>query len=289
MDQKRKSPTLRRRRLSRTLRALREGSGKTLHEAAAEAGTTASKLSRMENTGVQRPSPGDVARLADVYGVGTDTRELLMELVRDSGTRGWWDGRPGPRDHALLPDLEAEAAALRVHAPHRVPDLFQTPRYAEAVLEARPGGTGPEAAGLMEAHGLRRQLLNEIRPPRVTAVVDEAVLHRRVGGPEVMREQLEHLGHLAVRHNVTVRVLPLGAPGHPAQEGPFTLLEFPEADDDAVVHVGTVSASLYLEEERDVAAHRAVFTVLEAAALSGEESAARVAEAVDHWTPARAG
>jgi hypothetical protein len=71
----------------------------------------------------------------------------------------------------------------------------------------------------------RRTLLSAPGAPNLTAIVDEAVLRPPVGGPGVMREQLEEL--LRPRRNVTVHVVPFSIGAFAGLEGGFTLLDFP--------------------------------------------------------------
>ncbi|CAM5526926.1 transcriptional regulator [Streptomyces badius] len=75
-----------------------------------------------------------------------------------------------------------------------VPGLLQTAGYARAVTRASLDGL-PDARldSLVEVRLTRQRVLRASPPLRFTAVLDEAVLHREVGGPEVMRDQLEHL------------------------------------------------------------------------------------------------
>lgn len=115
-------------------------------------------------------------------------------------------------------------------------------------------------------------------------MIDEAVLHRPIGGPAVMREQLEHLGHLAMRHNIEVRVLPFLAGEHMALEGAFTVVHFPEPSDPSIVHVRSANSSLHLETEADLAAYDTIFVHLERVALCGERSAELIAEAAERWS-----
>jgi len=97
----------------------------------------------------------------------------------------------------------------------------------------------------------RSRLAREDRP-RLWAVIDEAVIHRVVGGVGVMRGQLRHLVESAQQGKTTVQVVPYRAGAHAGTTGPFVILDFPEPTDPAVVYVETVAGDIYLEESSDV-------------------------------------
>jgi len=86
----------------------------------------------------------------------------------------------------------------------------------------------------------------------VWAVIDEAVLRRPAGGPAVMRGQLEHLGELALRPNVTIQIIPFQTGGHSAAGGPFSILRFAEPDLPDVVFLEQLTSALYLDRPEAV-------------------------------------
>jgi Domain of unknown function (DUF5753) len=83
-------------------------------------------------------------------------------------------------------------------------------------------------------------------------VVDEAALRRPIGGPEVMRGQLERLIELSKEPNITVQVMPFRFGGHAAESGPFTLMRFPDFDLPDVVYAEQLTSALYLDKREDV-------------------------------------
>jgi len=98
----------------------------------------------------------------------------------------------------------------------------------------------------------RQTLLEREDAPRLWAVVDEAALRRPVGGPEVMRAQLERLIEATKLPNVTLQVLPFGAGAHPAMVGAFSVLRFPDQELPDVVYVEHLTSALYLSKQEDV-------------------------------------
>jgi Domain of unknown function (DUF5753) len=103
-------------------------------------------------------------------------------------------------------------------------------------------------------------------------VIDEAVIHRLVGGPSVMREQLRHLVETAEQGKTTVQVVPYRAGAHAGMIGSFVILDFPEPTDPAVVYVETLAGDIYLEQRADVNRYTIAFDRLRAAALHPEDS-----------------
>jgi hypothetical protein len=83
-------------------------------------------------------------------------------------------------------------------------------------------------------------------------VVDEAALRRPIGGPEVMREQLDRLIAAAAEPNVTLQVLPFASGGHAAEGGAFTIMRFPEPELPDIVYVEQLTSALYLDKREDV-------------------------------------
>lgn len=275
-----KSPNIRRRRLGRVLRSLREDAALTLEAAAKGAGVPRSTLGRMETAEARRLRHTDLESLADFYEVDTETREGMHDLARESKQRGWWSKYKDVFGEHALPDWEAEASTIRSFEAQLIPGLFQTPRYAAAVFRGGRAITEEELSRPVKARINRQHILNRVKPPRMAAVIDQAAIHRLVGGYEVMHEQLEHLGHLAVRHNIDVQVLPYEAGEHLGMEGSFTILNFPEPRDTPIIYVETATTSLFLERAEEVEEYNAIFSNLQGISLSTSQSAKFISDAV---------
>lgn len=264
-------PTVRRRRLSSELRRLREAADLTIDEVADKLECSASKISRIE-TGHVGVTPRDARDMLELYGVVGDAREALVQLSREARTRGWWHAYSEVFTGAFV-GLEADASSLRAFQALLVPGLLQTEAYARAVIRAmRPDITDTELDRRVTARLARQRLLTEPSPPEYWAVVDEAVLHRMVGGPEVMAEQLARLLELAALPHVTIQVVPFGTGAHPGMEGPFVILGFPEQADPDVVYVDATNSGHYLEVPADVRRYALMFDHLRAAALKPDDS-----------------
>jgi Domain of unknown function (DUF5753) len=182
-------------------------------------------------------------------------------------------------------DLEAEASALRTYESQLVPGLLQTAEYAKAVLTAAWVTTEAEEIARRMAVRTRRQelALARDRPLQLWAVLDEAVLRRVVGGPEVMHAQLTRLAEAARQTNITLQVLPFGVGAHIAMLGTFVLVSFPEQGDPDIVYIETDTSSLYLEEPQEIGRYGEIFDHLRATALSPRESAAFIDAAASEF------
>ncbi|GGZ86914.1 helix-turn-helix domain-containing protein [Streptomyces echinoruber] len=271
-------PAVRRRKLGAELRALRARAGLTSGEAARLVGWHQSKVSRIE-TGASGVKPSDVRLLLDAYGVGDpQLRELLVVLAGSDdgdGRHHWWHAYRGvlPPTYRDFISLESQASAMRTLETTVVPGLLQTPEYARAVTRAAvEGATEERLDALVRVRLARQDVLRADPPLRLSAVLDEAVLRREVGGPEVMARQLERLVEAARLPHVRLQVLPFSAGAHIGVTGPFVIFSFPRTSDLDVVVLDHLTSSLYLERKEDLRAYAEAFNALRRHALSPEES-----------------
>ncbi|MGP3914275.1 helix-turn-helix domain-containing protein [Nonomuraea sp. 10N515B] len=264
------SPTVRRRRLSRALSRLREEAGLDGAEVAQRLGWTPSKITTIERDQWRRPNPRDVKDLLDLYGVDdARRRDELLELARQSRARGWWyEYRDVLRSE--LVQFEVEATAIRTREVSVIPGLMQTASYARALFE---GGRQDQIEQRVAARMRRQVILDRVA---LCAVIDEAAIRKRVGGQEVMAEQLRHLLDLSAMPNIAVRILPDEVGAHPAMGEAFTLLDF--AEDPSLLFLETAAESMFRDEPERVAAYVAIYDQLKAVSLSLEESQARLAK-----------
>ena len=268
------SPTVRRKRLSIELRRLREQAGLTCEHVGQRLECSGTRISRIE-TGRISARPGDVRELLEIYGVTGAAADPLVQLARDARRKGWWHtyGRVLPAWFEAYIGLESEAAWLRDFQPLVVPGLLQTEGYARAVLRAAPYASRREDIDRQVAVRMQRQaILGRASPPRLWVVLSESVLRVGVGGPAVMRDQLRALAATAARPNVTLQVLPFTTPAHVQPISPFTMLEFPDPADPAVVYTEHLTGSLFVENEDEIRRYRVVFDHLCAEALGTGQS-----------------
>lgn len=257
------------------LPALRESAGMTLRQAGEYLQRDPSMVSRFE-TAEYPIRRGDVLALLDLYGVSEErTRDGLLRLADDVWRKGWWDGYANSIDRRFidLVWLEARAERLRSYEAMLVPGLLQTREYAETLIRnsATADTSEQQIERMIELRMARQQILSSDEPVSFAAVVDESVLRRTIGGPEVTRGQLTALLDAAERPNVEVRVLPLRRGAHAGLDGSFRLHEMPDPYTD-VAYVDSLAGAVYVEDDVAVERFRQAYHRLSAAALDGTES-----------------
>lgn len=278
-DTRGRGPAIRRRQLGLELRRLREAAGKTPREAAAWLEVSTSTVSKIEK-GRQAIKGTHVRLLTQLYDVGAPEADSLLRLAREANQRGWWAayGDTVPDWVRTYVGLEEDASELWAYESGYVLGLFQTPAYAEAITAATyPEAGSDELARLVAFRTARQRRLFGDRAPRLRIVLDEAVLHRLVGGAAVMREQLEHLLEVARLPQVDLTVQLFSAGAQPSSGSAFTLLQFDDIEGMDCVYLENARGGIYLERPADVERYAAIFEQLSATALSADESLALVA------------
>jgi transcriptional regulator with XRE-family HTH domain len=285
------SPTVRRRRLAAELRAIRDATGKSGDVVAAALKWSPSKISRYElaRTGLKLR---DVERLLDYYEVSGSRRTLLVTLARDAAQKGWWEEFTDflSADYQQFIGLEHEASSIDIWHVEVVSGLLQTEAYARHIISSY-NQVEPIAPGMIErlvkVRMQRQQVLTREPPVQLSVVLDESILKRRIGTPEVMYEQLQRLVKEADRPNVTLRILPLDAQ-HTVIGESFVIFRF-GPDNDAILQ-DVVSAEhlrndFSVEGERETYLHRIAFQMLLGAALDPASSRELILEsAASYWS-----
>jgi hypothetical protein len=276
------SPTVRRRRLAAELRRLR--GNRTGGEVSRGIGWSTTKISRAES-GRESLPPSEVAKLIDYYGVAEPLRTRLLDLAEDANRRGWWEEEEYANaltgEYREFIGLEAEATSSLHWQIDVVPGLFQTEDYTRQLNAAFQTVVTTTPPGVFErflrARVLRQERLVNEPVLHASAVMDEAVLLRRVGDPSLMRAQLAHLIDVSRLPNVEVRVLPLNR-AVALGAASFTILSFGTPGEPDVATLGDVvsteslNTELYVEGEGDTHIYRLFFNALAEAALPPVES-----------------
>jgi transcriptional regulator with XRE-family HTH domain len=240
--------------LGKRLQYLREKAGLTYEEAARALDVTHATVRRMEKaeTGLKIPY---VEKLLRLYAVGPGEIGAFLALARQGNRPGWWhryrDVLPGW--FSAFVSLEGEAAVIRAYEPHYVPGLLQTEDYARAVLRAgRPHLPEPDIERCVALRLERQTLLSRPDAPVLWAVIDETVLRRPIGGPGVMRAQLDRLIQACALPQVHLQVMPFAAGPHPAMYGPFRIFRFQTAELPDVAFTESLVGAAYLDDPDDV-------------------------------------
>ena len=277
-------PTLRRRRLGTELKKSREQAGLTQEQVSRHFEWHSAKVTRIETARVA-VTPRDVKDLLTLYGVRDEEyREALMALARTSKERTWWtDYRDLLRPGNFI-GLEAEASVSRVWEPIVLPGLLQTKDYMRALMTAGRRSDAPESIDRRVDLRMKRQLrLTGDRPLTLFAIVDESVLHRVIGGKDVMREQMRRLLEATQLPNVNLQILPFEAGEHSYLGGSAALLEFPEIAHLDVVYLEGLAGDYYEEQPTEVGRYRQEFERLSEKALDQNSSAGMVKRLLDGY------
>jgi transcriptional regulator with XRE-family HTH domain len=267
-------PTPRSRRLGRELRRLRDGAKLTLEQAGALVDSSGSRIQRIESGDI-KVKPGDVLMLLKAYGIPLDSELAndLTDTARDLRESGWWQRLGLSNRYATYIAYEAEATDLRNYEPTLIPGLLQTSDYARAVASI---GRETDSDAIEERVHARVQrqavLTRKPHPLRLHATISEAALMVKVGGDDVLAEQLAHIVELARRPNVTVQVLTFEAGAHLADNGGFAVLSFEDQSDPPMGYIETLAGELFLESTRDIERLVATYDHLKSLAMSPAES-----------------
>ncbi|MFE3034821.1 helix-turn-helix domain-containing protein [Streptomyces canus] len=251
------APTVLRMILGRRLQERRQGAGASLEDAAKALRVTPLTIRRLEKAEVAL-KPLYVEKLLETYGADRQEIDEFVVLAERANEPGWWHTYRDvlPNWFSAYVSLEAGARTLRTYEPHYVTGLLQTHAYARGVLRGGFPNEADEDLGRRVDLRLRRQSLLE-RPgaPTLWVVMEEAVLHRVVGGPEVMREQIERLLEISELDHVSVDVVPFTAGAHVGACAPFTYFRFEAQELPDIVYTEVLSGAMYLDQRSDVAAH----------------------------------
>ncbi len=274
MPARKPTPTLRLRRLAAELRRLRSDAGLTREEVAERTRINEATLYRIEAARA-RPQARTLLALLELYGVPEEESAELTALARQSGEQNWLQSFPTelPEPYPTYISFEGEAKSLLNYECLFVPGLLQTQDYARAALQrGMPSATNDEIGRLLKARMGRQAVLTRNPPLRLRTIVDEAALHRPVGGKQVMKTQLNRLAEAADLPQVTLQALPYDVGGHPGMSGSFAILRFDEPVSSDVVYIETQAGDLFLESETDLSRFSAIFEHLRALALPPEAS-----------------
>jgi hypothetical protein len=177
--------------------------------------------------------PRDVSDLLDQYGIQGTHRDNLLTLTREARQQGWWHSYSDLLSEGLdvWTGLETEAEAIRLHEVQLVPGLLQTPEYARAVLRAHYHLEPPaQIERRVKLRMARQQLVIEQNNTPIWAVLDEAVLRRQIGPPEIMQSQYRQLLEFSEKNNITIQVLPLDAGVYSGVPVGFSIMQLAHPD-----------------------------------------------------------
>ncbi|TDB96624.1 helix-turn-helix transcriptional regulator [Actinomadura sp. 7K534] len=245
------------------LRRLRDKAGLTGKELSDALGCTPQWISTMESG---RKVSGQSALDLDTYFKTDGYFHRLWKLANDVEVQTILPpGFPEYLEH------EKKATSYRIFSMLLISGLFQTENYTRAILDANDGTNAAElAAKRME----RKAVLDREIVPHTWVVLDETVLRRTVGSPEIMREQLNHLLEVSKRINTMLQVVPISAGYHAGLGGSFTLLTFDDRPD--LAYTESAGEGLLIERPDRIRDKVVRWDLLRGYALPVEESRALI-------------
>ena len=271
----RNNPTIRRRRLGAELKRLRDAAKVSMDDVAERIGGDKSKISRIEN-GRQGVHKLELEAMLELYGVHEERlRTALATLSRESRKKGWWQ----QYGDALGPDLqnhlsmEADVARIHAYQPLLIPGLLQTADYARSVHQsANKAASEDEIESFVSVRMARQEILQGESPTQYICTLDEAVLHRMIGGRKVLEGQLRRLLDVSNPPELSIQVIPFDQGWHAGLQGAFSIFSYPDPMDLDIVSVEYLDGSLFLEEDAAVGKYRLAVDQLRASALSSRHT-----------------
>lgn len=283
-------PMFQRRRLRMELRKAREAVNLTQREVAPAMDWSLSKLIRIE-TGAVGISTSDLKVLLQLYRVDPARIEELVEAARAAREPAWWSPYRdvASQETLTLIGYESAASVIRNFEPVVVPGLLQTEEYARATLAEMVPLTAPadpqvltRVDSLVELRMERQdRLTRRSDQPKIFFAMDEAVIHRWVGGPNVMRRQLRRILEALEQPEWTIWIVPFAVGLYQRQRTAYQLLEFPSDDDDDVLYLESVQGEDIVRDDfQEAAVYLEAFWRLEQVALKNEVAISLVEKAL---------
>ncbi|MGW4422939.1 helix-turn-helix domain-containing protein [Streptosporangium sp. NPDC004631] len=207
------------------LRRMREAAQLSQAAVAPRLGCTQTQVSRLEKA-TRTPSKSDAERLDRLFGAadGVSFVRFYQRIVAQPGGPVWF--------RSWAEEVEPIALVLRSWDPLLVPGLLQTEAYAHHLFSRGPQVACEEVKQRVEARMRRQRIFDREDPPMFLVLIDEGVLHRRIGGPELMREQLSYLLEAAQRPTISIQVVDSECVAGLA--GAFMIAELPNGEPNVV-------------------------------------------------------
>ncbi|MFG1851149.1 Scr1 family TA system antitoxin-like transcriptional regulator [Actinomadura geliboluensis] len=243
------------------VRNLREEAGITRTELAKRVAVTPSYISQVES-GNTRCRKDFAQRMDQALDTGEQLTAAWTKHLRSATY---------PKFFADYSEAEASADLLRAYEATFVTGLLQTKEYAQALLPS-------EAA--VDRRLMRQQALARDKPPKLIVVMDESVLNRQVGSPEVMRAQCEHLLKMAQQENITIQIAPTAY--YRGISGSFNIAT--QSTGEELIYLETSPGGITSDDPRDILHVIGAFAELQARALSACDSNDVIRKAIDRWT-----
>ncbi|ACZ00299.1 helix-turn-helix domain-containing protein [Thermomonospora curvata] len=218
-------------------------------------------------SGLRKPHEWQVKILDKKYETGTLLEYLLYHAKREHN----------PSWFADSVEYEGRATEIRIAELSWIHGLFQTEAYARAVFRE---ADFREIDHLVETRMKRRQVLDREDPPLIWLLLDQGALEQPVGGSSVMYEQLSHLLELAERPNITIRIVPRSAGGHPGRNGSFKIMTVDREDR---VYIEASEGGRLVQDHSEVRSFRVRFERIGDRALPVDASITLIKEVMERF------
>jgi len=273
-------PTVRSRRLGAQLRDYREQAQLDQTQVGGSIGIKQAHMSSIEN-GRTKLSAETLATLVDALAIPAEVAARMEDLRAHAHVPGWWQAYGDILSEPIqaLIELEEDASWVRSFDGPVIPGLLQTRDYAERIITASvPHLRVGDIDRYLELRMRRQQRL--VNGMRLTAIMSEAALRQQVGGPELLRKQLQHLTAAVREYDVTVQIVPFTADAHAALGDQFAIIQWPlETDPEAVCVDGQTSWVVH-ERNREVRQYNYAFSSVQGRALSPKDSIALIGDLI---------
>jgi transcriptional regulator with XRE-family HTH domain len=258
------------------LRLAREACGMSVRQLAAHTSYSYQQLANVE-TGRRTPSESFAGEVDAA--LGTDGRfTRLLQRVLAEALPDWFEG---------FVREESRATRVRTYQCQVVHGLLQTEEYARALIRAGlPRASSEQVEELVARRIARRAIFERPEPPHLWVVLDEAALHRAVGGPAVMAGQLRQLLKDAENPHVIIQVLPFSAGAHAATNGSFVLWSYRDRPD--TMYMEGMYGDRVVQQRASLEDVRLRYEHLQAVALPQAQSADMIRGALERFTAAPA-
>jgi hypothetical protein len=267
------NPVILRRQLATLLREARVGADLTIEQVAEHLLCSTAKISRME-TAARGVSLRDVRDLCALYSLDDEQRSQLMVLAKESRELAWWERHKLAPVYSTYVGLETAASAIQDFKSSIVPGFLQTHDYARAVIESYFSPADPLVVNQLTRTRMDRQagLFGRANPTTLHVVMDEAVLHREVGGRQTMAEQLDRLVEDSDIADLNVQIVPFRAGAHAGVETTFCILSFADPSVPTAAFSEDVFGIMQLNLPDDLAKCQRIFEQVTDTALPPDES-----------------
>jgi transcriptional regulator with XRE-family HTH domain len=256
------------------LRRLRTEAGLSQDQLGQKVGYSGAMIGKVEKND-RAPSDDFAERCDEVF----NARGLLITICRLARR---WDGGVYPTWFAGWMDRERTATSLCWWEPSLIPGLLQTEDYARSILRVGLHTTEDELEEMVRARMERQAIFGRPNAPLLWVIVDEVVLHRRIGNATIMHDQLDHLADLALRPTITIQVVPYTVGAHVGLLGAFAIASGNGADR---VYMESPDEGQTTELPGTVAKLTQTFNMLRGEALSREASREMIMKAAkEQWT-----